>query len=165
MNMRERLAERLAEFSGAPPPCVLGVGNRLRGDDAAGPELCDRLRGRFRGQTIDAGVAPENHLERVVTSGARLVLVADAADFGGAAGEVRLLAPDALAGAGVSTHACSPRMLDEYLAARSAEPPTVLWLVIQPQRTEADDLSPAVAQGLEYLSQGLCELWPAENEA
>lgn len=157
--------QRLRELPATPRPCVLGIGNRLRGDDAAGPMLCDRLQGRFGGTAIDAGVAPENHLEPVVASGARLVLVADAVDFGGEPGQVTVLAPDALAGAGVSTHACSPAMLCEYLTARADEPPTVRWLAIQPGRRDPPGLSPAVARGLDRLAEGMCALWPVETES
>lgn len=157
--------EHLAQLSSTRSPCVLGIGNRLHGDDAAGPLLCDRLVGRFGGVAIDAGVAPENHLERVVACATGLVIVVDAADFGGAPGDVRLLPPDALIAAGVSTHACSPKMLGEYLTARRDDSPTVLWLVIQPETNNPAELSPAVAKGLDRLTEGLCGLWPARSKS
>lgn len=164
MTWREPLNDRLAELSRTPSPCVLGMGNRRRGDDGAGPLLCDRLAGRFGGTTIDAGVAPENHLERVVADAPRLVLVADAADFGGDPGEARILALDALVGAGVSTHACSPKMIGEYLTGRLPAAPVVLLLAIQPQHSDGPAVSPGVARCLDHLAQRLCEAWPAEDD-
>ena len=157
---REGLAE-LATVAPAPPgPCVLGVGNRLRGDDGAGPLLCDRLARGFGGVTIDAGIAPENHLERVVAAARGLVLVVDATDLGISPGEIRILAPGALVAAGVSTHACSPRLLVDYLEARRARPPVVRLIAIQPAGTEA--ISAAVAGSVTRLAEFLRELWPLE---
>ena len=143
-------------------PCLVGIGNRLRGDDGAGPALCDRLVGRFGGEAIDAGVAPENHLERVATSPAELVLVVDAADFGGAPGEVRILSPDEMVSGGVSTHACSPGLLVDYLCARRDEPLTVVFVAVQPLDATGASLSPSVARGLDRLAESLCKRWPKQ---
>ena len=143
-------------------PCVFGLGNRGRGDDAAGPMLCDRLAGRFGGAAIDGGVAPENHLERVVAAASGVVLVVDAIDFGGTPGETRVLDSGALIGAGVSTHACSPAMLDAYLGARSADGTHVVWLGIQPG--SATEVTAAVRRSVEELAQQLCRQWPREDE-
>ena len=97
--------------------CLVGVGNRLKGDDAAGPLLVDALASTVTFPCLDVGVAPENHLERVVATGAAVVVVADAMDFGAAPGTTRLFKDVALAG-GLSTHALSLELATDYLRAR-----------------------------------------------
>ncbi len=44
---------------------ILGVGNPLHGDDAIGPNLVDRLRGRLEATLINAGEVPENYLSTI----------------------------------------------------------------------------------------------------
>jgi hydrogenase 3 maturation protease len=94
---------------------VLTVGNELRGDDAAGPFVAKGLVERHSGRVFDGGQAPENFLGPLRRSGAELVLVVDAADFGGNPGDVRLLAGDELDGACVATHGAPLGMLMQAL--------------------------------------------------
>lgn len=81
---------------------VIGFGNRLLGDDAAGPLVVERLRGRPQpagvslcdGGTVGLALLPE------IEDAAAIVAV-DAARFGGAPGAVRVFegpAMDALLG-------------------------------------------------------------------
>ena len=158
--------------------CVVGIGNRLAGDDGAGSAVAERLAdglrsptarcaesdarvgllaGRVAGRVIDAGIAPENHLEPIVRSGADTILLFDAVDFGGEPGSVRLLDPRALAGGGLSTHALSLRLVCEYLCARS--PARVVLLGIQPgQLRLGRALSDAVASAVEAVASRLVAL-------
>jgi Ni,Fe-hydrogenase maturation factor len=39
---------------------LLAVGNAMRGDDALGPTLADRLQGKVSATIVDAGEVPEN---------------------------------------------------------------------------------------------------------
>lgn len=69
---------------------VLGVGNRMRGDDAVGSLVAEELARARRVKAIDCSVAPENYLGKVMElAPAELVLV-DACDFGGEVGEIRV---------------------------------------------------------------------------
>ena len=61
---------------------IVGIGNSLRGDDGFGPALVQRLQGRVRPVCIDAGVAPENYLGRIVKEQPDTVLLVDAAHLG-----------------------------------------------------------------------------------
>ena len=90
--------------------CLLGVGNRWRGDDGAGSRLAAALRAVVGTAAVDAGAVPENYLEKLVQKNPDTILIADAVDFGGAAGEFRLLAPDRISPAGLSSHALSLQM-------------------------------------------------------
>jgi hydrogenase maturation protease HycI len=111
--------------------CILGVGNRDRGDDAAGSLVAERISGIRGAVVVDAGAVPENYLEKVLRSKPDSVLIIDAADFCGAPGDMCILEPAELkAVSALSTHALSLPMLVEFLTARA--PIRVALLAIQP---------------------------------
>lgn len=141
-------------------PCLsgqvywLGVGNTQRGDDGAGPALIARLAGQGW-KAADAGVAPENHLEKVVSSRPETLLLVDAADWGGQPGQVRLLSCRQLESGGLSTHALSLDLAAAYWAERLPGLKIHL-LAVQPASLEwGAALSPAVAETVEGLAQYL----------
>lgn len=136
---------------------ILGVGNRDRRDDAIGSLLAERLAGRFP-CVIDAGGVPENHLERVARARPDAILLVDAVDFGGGAGECRVLDPGAIAPSGLSSHALSLGMAAEYLGARTGA--RVALLAIQPADVGpgtqlSDEVRPAMAFLEETLARAL----------
>ncbi len=110
--------------------CVLGVGNRDRRDDGAGSLVAERLAGGTTAPTFDAGAVPENYLEKVARLRPDTILIVDAADFGGAPGEARVLDPNTVAPAGLSTHALSLGMTAQFLEARTGA--RLVLLAIQP---------------------------------
>ncbi|MHC9542324.1 MAG: hydrogenase maturation protease [Vulcanimicrobiota bacterium] len=89
-----------------PPSLLLiTVGNDLRGDDGVGPYIAKNLSPAGRDFfLIDAGERPENILDSAVATGAREVIIIDAADFGGSPGEARLFGIDAIPETTLSTH-------------------------------------------------------------
>jgi hydrogenase 3 maturation protease len=141
-----------------PATVIVGVGNRLRGDDAAGVALVDRIAGRVRLACIDAGVAPENCLGKIVSLSPDTVLLVDAADFGGSAGEARVVGPADLAAGGISTHGLSLSMVSEYLRARTGA--RIFVVAIQPGviALGEEGLSPAVAAAVGELADILMGL-------
>ena len=134
--------------------CVVGIGNRLKGDDAAGPKLIDLLAGHGRFYCIDAGVVPENYLEKIVGIKPDTILLVDAMDFGGEAGSCRLFSADQVAGGKLSSHALSLRMTCDYLQGRI--PARIFVLGIQPSRVKMNEpLSAAVKAAVEKLAAEL----------
>ncbi|MFH1022744.1 MAG: hydrogenase maturation protease [Planctomycetota bacterium] len=137
--------------SGGANPLILGVGNRLRGDDGAGCHLIDRISDTGRVRCIDGGCAPENHIERVATMRPGVVWLVDAVDFGGRPGELRVFPPERMGGDALSTHAGSLRLCCEYLRSR-AEIPVVL-IGIQPESVVLGRaLSAPVSRAVERLA-------------
>lgn len=130
---------------------VLGIGNRLWGDDGAGSMLAERLAAAHpQAAVFDGGMVPENYLEKVLATHPDTVLLIDAADFGAAPGESRVFSGEELAMTGLSTHAGSPRMLAAYLEQRM--PVEVKLLAIQPGAVaEGEGLSPEVEAGITAL--------------
>ncbi len=145
--------------------CVVGIGNRLAGDDGAGSALAERLAGRVAGCVIDAGIAPENHLEPVVRDEPDSILLVDAVDFGGDPGSVRILDARALGAGGLSTHATSLGAICDYLGARSAA--RAVLIGIQPGRLRLGaGLSDEVSRAVEALAGHIAALvGPAEDFA
>ncbi len=135
----------------------MGVGNRQRGDDGAGPRLIDSRRKGTRGVWIDAGMAPENFLEPIARSNPDTVLILDAVAFGGFPGECRLMDASAMEMVVLSTHAGSLGMLSQYLAARCGA--RVQVLAIQPDQIDAgEELSHPVGKSVLQLSSMLSDL-------
>ena len=134
--------------------CVIGIGNRMKGDDAAGPELIDRLAGRSRFHCLDTGVAPENYLEKIVQIKPDTILLVDAMDFGGEAGSCKLFSADQITGGGLSSHALSLRMTCDYLQQRISA--HIFILGIQPSQVNMNrPLSAAVSAAVEKLAAEL----------
>ena len=134
--------------------CLLGIGNRRRCDDGAGSWIAAALHATLGPSAIDAGTVPENYLEKMARSHPDTIVLIDAVDFGGTPGELRVLEPERIAPAGVSTHALSLRMAVQYLRARTAA--HVVLLAIQPASIdEGDALSEPVARTVAFLRNSL----------
>ena len=98
---------------------LVGIGNRLRGDDAFGPMLCDRLRGRIACPVFDAGETPENMVGAVAAARPERVLLLDGVRSGNAPGDIVFFPIEAVPYGGVSTHGASLRMFAEFLTWRA----------------------------------------------
>ncbi len=131
---------------------LLGVGNRLRGDDAVGSLLVERLQGKADIPMIDAGDVPENYLGPIEGSGAEVVLVVDAADFGGDVGDTAIFDIGQLQGKSISTHTASLGLLFKVIPPEKR--PQVIVLGIQPGNLElSQGLSEPVLGALESLER------------
>lgn len=136
---------------------ILGVGHELRGDDGFGPLVARRLAGRVDCPVLDAGSAPENFTGAVARERPELLLVLDAADFGAAPGELRLLAAGELGGGGFSTHAAGLSAFFEYLRAGCGAVPLVL--AVQAARLDLGAaLSPPAAAAVERAAALLASI-------
>jgi hydrogenase 3 maturation protease len=140
----ERIERALRTALAGRSAVLMGVGQALRGDDGFGPAAAGLLAGRAAAPVIDAGGAPENFSGAVRRRRPEVLVVLDAADFGGAPGELRLLGPGELAAGGLSTHAAGLRLLFDYLRAECGTEA----LVLAAQAGSLDlgaPMSPAVA--------------------
>lgn len=136
---------------------ILGVGNRMRGDDGLGSRMVERLKGKLTIPMIDAGDVPENYLGPIEAAHADLVLVIDAADLRATPGDLALLELHQLGGMAVSTHTVNLGLLFKVIPPKHR--PEVLVLAVQPQSTEfGAGLSYPVRsamEGLESLLLGI----------
>ena len=96
-------------------------------DNARGREPVEREPGtRNCPAFLNAESAPENFAGKIRGEQPEVLLVLDAADFGGSSGELRLLVPGDLVAGGISSHSGSLTMLFDYLRAECGTQGSVL---------------------------------------
>lgn len=136
---------------------VLGVGNRLRGDDAVGSLLAEKIPESQNLQAIDAGDAPENYLGVIEAANPQIILLVDALDFGGSPGDVAFFGLDQLGQTAMSTHGIGLPLLFRALEILPA--PEVIVLGIQPGQTAfGSQLTVQVQKTVEILLEQLASL-------
>lgn len=130
---------------------ILGIGNTLRSDDGAGSILASRIKEKAPYTVYDAGESPENYLEKIIKDKPDNIVIIDAVDFGGKAGEFRLLdAADVKTANLFSTHNASITLAINYL--QSHLKVDIIILIIQPKSIAfGENLSPEVSETLTEL--------------
>ncbi|MFH0911412.1 MAG: hydrogenase 3 maturation endopeptidase HyCI [Planctomycetota bacterium] len=112
---------------------LLGIGNPILEDDGVGPYFVSLCRATPERIPLDCGEAPENYLGRAVREAPDCILLVDAVDFGGEAGEARLLDPREFLSRGVSTHDLSLKLAARFFEAETTA--RVALLAFQPRAT------------------------------
>jgi hydrogenase maturation protease HycI len=81
------------------------IGNTLRADDGVGPYIAEKLyEADIQADIIDAGQRPENVIDEAVALNPTKIIIIDAANFGGAIGEARIIPEDKISASTLSTH-------------------------------------------------------------
>jgi hydrogenase 3 maturation protease len=141
---------------------LVGIGNPLRGDDAFGSVLADRLAARWASGhpailCVNAGPTPENHISTIERHRPDKVLLVDCVDLGAGAGELRLLARGEVGFGEASTHGFPLVLLIEEIGRRTGA--DVRLLGVQPASLGmAERISPPAARALRRLEKLLVEL-------
>ena len=157
MGVDQQLLKSLAPWRESKV-VILGIGNSLKGDDAAGPLVCERLSGRVSARVIDAGAVPENYIGPVLKASPDVLFIVDAVDFGGHPGQIRLCTPDEIHGFAFSTHALSLHLSIDLI--RREKKLEVYVIGIQAGRTKLGDcLSPAVREAVDTLADTFTQLF------
>jgi len=133
---------------------VVGVGNPLRGDDAAGLILGEQVARKLGWEYVRSEEVPESYLGEMLASPADTILLVDAVDMQAPAGEIRMLSPDDLANNGISTHNCSIALLATVLAGLKDK--RTLVLGIQPENPGwGEFLTSPVVEAIERFVEAL----------
>lgn len=143
---------------------VLGIGNRLGGDDAAGSRVVDILNQRRHGAkacpgseltAIDAGTAPESYTSVIRQHRPDLLILVDAADMGLPPGALRIITPDKISIPSFSTHRMPLSAFISYVKEFCGE---VLLVGVQPRQAETGSrLSKAVRESVSNLAEVIME--------
>jgi hydrogenase 3 maturation protease len=143
---------------------VLGIGNRLGGDDAAGTYVVDmvnRRRHRVTGSSIseiiaiDAGTAPESYTSVIRQHKPDLLIMVDAADMGLPPGALRIILPEKISVLSFSTHHMPLSMFVSYVNEFCGK---VLLVGVQPEGTEMSKyLSKVVRESVTELVEIILE--------
>jgi len=148
---------------------VLGIGNRLGGDDAAGTHVVDLLNRRHHRvkdplpteiMAIDAGTAPESYTSVIRRQQPDLLILIDAADMDLPPGTLRLIAPDKINILSFSTHHIPIPTFVSYVKEFCGK---VLVIGVQPEQTETGTgISKAVQKSVKKLTEAILEERAAE---
>ena len=143
---------------------VLGIGNRLGGDDAAGTRVVDILNQRFHRAkdpppteiiAIDTGTAPESYTSVIRRQRPDLLILIDAADMGLPPGSLRIIAPEKINILSFSTHGIPIPMFVSYVKKFCGK---VLVIGVQPEQTETGKgLSKLVHKSVKKLADVILE--------
>ena len=163
--------------TGSPTPTgtitVLGVGNVLMGDEGFGVRAVEYLRKNHRFppsvEVMDGGTSGV-YLAPVIEDSRRLLII-DALEMDGAAGEIHQLSLDDLRGAGlqgrISPHQVGLLEIIDLCRLRDKAPEVIKVIGIIPQEMSLGlELSPAAAGQLQPVAKlvaGQIEEWTGET--
>ena len=161
-SLRQRI-QCLRARNQSPRIAIVGIGNALCGDDAAGVMIARGLRQRTQPHcssqllTLDAGLAPENVCGALRRFAPGLVVLVDAADMGAAPGQAAWLACDDADGLSASTHRLPLSLFAQYVADELGC--EVALLGIQPADVSMGaPLSPPVRRAVKRVIRALADL-------
>jgi len=149
---------------------VVGVGQELNGDDAAGVQVAQALSRRQRAGRSDAsrpvpfsllviegGHAPENCTGAIRRFTPDLVLLVDAAEMGDPPGTIRWLDWHEAVGLDASTHSLPASMVARYLVGELSCEVALIGIQVQDTSLGAG-ISPPVRRAIRSVSRGLTML-------
>jgi len=149
MPTNDKLTGQLKEIC-SRDTLIVGIGNTLKADDAAGVLICRQLKDIIPHRIINAGTVPENYIQPIIEKAPEVLLIIDAIDFGASAGAVNIFKPDQLKPLAISTHTLSPRLFLDVVCQTIS--PEVYFIGIQPAQTAlGGTLTPQVQQAIESL--------------
>ncbi len=130
---------------------LVGIGNRLRGDDGVGPEIVSRLNNRSHNLLLfDVGEVPENYLEKIASEKSNTIVLIDAVELGASPGTIKIMESEDIKDDSLSTHKVSLDLVANYLRKRTSA--DVFLLGIQPANTEfGREISKSVREALEKI--------------
>ena len=157
MGTDKQLLEQLNKLSGSKT-LIVGIGNTLKGDDAAGPLVCQQLTGKVCAELIDVGTVPENYIQPIIKKAPQNLLIIDPVDFGASAGTINIFKPEQLNSSVFSTHTLSPHLFVDTI--RQSIKVDVYFVGIQPAQIGlGQSISPHVNQAVQWLIRTLTEIF------
>ena len=158
MDTNQQLFEKLNKLRDTTT-VIVGIGNMLKGDDGAGPFVCEQLSGKVCAELIDAGTVPENYIQTIIKKAPQNLLIIDAIDFGAPAGTIKIFKPERLNSTAFSTHTLSPRLFVDVVCKDIKV--DVYFLGIQPAQMQlGQPQSAEVSQTIHWLAGALVEIFP-----
>jgi len=158
MGTRQHLFEKLNKLRDSST-VIVGIGNTLKGDDGAGPLVCEQLSGKICAEVIDTGTVPENYIQKIIKKAPQNLLVIDAIDFGAPAGIINIFKPEQLDSFVLSTHTLSPRLFVDLVCKEITA--DVYFIGIQPAQMQlGQPQSSQVSEAIQRLVGALSEIFP-----
>ena len=147
---------RLLQDSGLSSSLFIGIGNALKGDDAAGCEFVERCRKkRFSFKMLAVGISPENFTKQIINSSSDSILFIDAAEMGSPPGTVKIFTDKDILETDFSTHNISLKTFINYIRQnwhQDRKQPLVYVVGIQPKNTKfGEQISKEVSSAIDNL--------------
>lgn len=155
-QLNQALTNHLANKNKLPRLTILGIGNELNGDDAAGVLIVRNLSKKIpkldQIQLLEGSIAPENYSSVIRKFNPDWIWLIDAAVFGGNPGRVQLFDTARIETLSGNTHRLSPNLLLSFLQLDTdAE---ALLIGIQPEVVDPfSEISPAVRQSIQETTK------------
>ncbi|MDD3725852.1 MAG: hydrogenase nickel incorporation protein HypB [Candidatus Ratteibacteria bacterium] len=134
---------------------VVGMGDRLKADDAAGSLVAEKLSKVVKKKdvkVIDAGNSIENYVGVIEKFRPDTVIVIDAVDFGGKAGDIKVMKSEEIQELTTSTHSFSLSLILNNIHIETGARCIVIG--IQPEKIVlSEDVSSAVQKAVQKLTQ------------
>lgn len=158
MGVNKELSEQLNKLRNSST-VIVGIGNTLKGDDGAGPLVCEQLRGKVCAEVIDAGTVPENYIQKIMKKAPQNLLIIDAINFGAPVGTIKIFKTERLNSSAFSTHTLSPRLFVEMICQEIKV--DVYFVGIQPAQMQlGQPQSEQVNESIQWLAGTLAEIFP-----
>ena len=129
---------------------IIGMGNRLKGDDGVGSIIAEKLKEKIRKENlfvIDAENAPENYTGKIKEISPELLLIIDAVDFNSYPGDFKIFEINEIKDTTVSTHNFSISLLKKFIKVDE-----IYLLGIQPENISfGENLSERVKKSVEKI--------------
>ena len=142
---------------------ILGIGNILKGDDALGPMICERLKAeKISADVIDASTVPENYIQKIIKKSPQNLIILDVIDFGAEPGTIKAFEIEDLNSIVISTHTLSPRIFIDMI--RKSIELNVYIIGVQPLQTQlGSPVSKEVKKAIDDLTEIMKEIFPPEK--
>ncbi|MFH1247571.1 MAG: hydrogenase 3 maturation endopeptidase HyCI [Candidatus Omnitrophota bacterium] len=133
-----------------PRTLIITVGNCFRADDGVGPYIASCLVPSKKLSVINAGYMPENIIDQVAKLSPQRIIFIDAADFGGAPGELCLIDAEHIPETSLSTHSVPLPLISRILHEDTKA--QIYFIGIQPESVQhREGLSVRVESAAEEL--------------
>jgi hydrogenase 3 maturation protease len=167
IKQTNRHLQRLWKDNPSAIVTLVGVGNELMGDDAAGMLVIQQLKTSLPADSliklVEAGPAPENCTGTLRRLKPELVIFVDAGNFNAQPGSIALFDGEQAEGVSAFGHALPLHVLGKYLAAEIGC--RSLLLIVQPQEIGYDKaVSDAVMQAVETIVHEMIGIQPKINK-
>lgn len=110
----------LAKNNSLPKIAIIGIGNELNGDDAAGVLIVRKIKNNLPENKqiliVEGSIAPENHTGVIRSFKPDWIWLFDAADLGDKPGSVQLIDLEKVQSIGADTHRLAPTLLLSFLS-------------------------------------------------
>ena len=167
-SLNQQLSQLKSESGDLPRVAIVGIGNNLRNDDAAGMLVARELLRRECAAdashllVIQAGHAPENVTGELRSFAPDLILLIDAAEMRDVPGAICWVPIQSIEGMSASTHSLPLSMLARYL---TLELNCMVALIgIQPKSNDfGETVSAEVSRAIDEIVEEICNTCFALN--